>query len=203
MKSVIFNKEKVVPSKILCIARNYMDHIREMGNAVPGEPVFFIKPNSSICEEVFVPPWKCRYEAEISFMVKDGKFCALAFGLDLTLSEVQNKLKDKGFPWEKCKAFDRSAVFSEFVPFSCDLSNLKLEFYVNGELRQIGKSELMTYKPLFIFEEMKKFFTFEDYDILMTGTPEGVGDVFPGDKYAGKILAGEKLLVEKEWIVRK
>ena len=119
MNHIYFNHKEWYPSKVVCIGRNYTEHIHELNNEVPSEMVFFIKPNSSISTQLSFPKGvkSCHYEAEISFMIQKGKITAVGFGLDLTLREVQTQLKAKGLPWERAKSFLGSAVFSPFVPF--------------------------------------------------------------------------------------
>jgi 2-keto-4-pentenoate hydratase/2-oxohepta-3-ene-1,7-dioic acid hydratase in catechol pathway len=202
MKSVIFDKKEVIPSKIICIGRNYVAHIEELENEVPDEPVIFIKPNSSVSNEILLPQYPCRYEGEISFIIKNSIIAGIGFGLDLTLGEIQNKLKAKGLPWEKAKAFDNSGIFSEFVTFSGEVSKLGMELFVNGELRQKSSVELMIYKPEELLREIKKYFSLEDYDIIMTGTPAGIGPVNSGDRFIGKVFHNNSVLIEKEWIVK-
>ncbi len=203
MNSVIFDSKDVIPSKAVCIARNYVAHIEELKNEMPAEMSLFIKPNSSISDELFLPPFgECHYEGEITFLIKNSEFVGVGFGLDLTLRDIQSRLKNKGLPWEKAKAFDRAAVFSEFVKFDKDINKLKIELYINGELKQKGGVDLMIYKPEEILKESMKYFTFFDYDLLMSGTPKGVGTFAKGDVFLGKILYEDKTLVEKEWVVK-
>ncbi len=200
MKSVVCNKKEIVPSKVVCIGRNFVEHIEELGNEMPSSMVIFLKPNSSVTNKLYTQEDEVHYEAEISFLVKDGKYGAVGFGLDLTKREIQSKLKKKGLPWERAKAFDNSAVFSEFVSFEkLDLLHVKL--YINNKLVQDGGVELMIYKPNEILNEIKTFMSFEDGDIVMSGTPKGVGKVKNGDKFLGQIFEGDKLLVQSEWIV--
>ena len=136
-------------------------------------------------------------------MIKDQKkISAVGFGLDLTKRNVQTKLKKKGLPWERAKAFDGSALYSEFIPFSDKLETLRLELSINGELKQQGGYELMLFKPDVILQEVKRFFTMEDGDIIMTGTPSGVGAINAGDEFVGKVFSGDNLLVEHSWVVR-
>ncbi len=202
MNSIVFDSKNVIPSKVVCIARNYVAHIEELQNEVPTEMSLFIKPNSSVCDKLFLPPFgECHYEGEITFIIKDSELAGVGFGLDLTLRDIQSKLKEKGLPWEKAKAFDKAATFSEFVAFNEDINNLGIELYINGELKQKGNVGLMIYKPDEILKEAMKYFTFFDYDLLMSGTPKGVGKFERGDKFLGKILYNEKTLVEKEWMV--
>ena len=203
MKSVRFNGEEVIPSKIVCIGRNYVEHIKELGNSIPEQPVIFLKPNSAISENIISGGDNTvHYEGEISFLIKSGKIAGVGFGLDLTKREVQKSLKTKGLPWERAKAFDNSAVFSDFIAFNCNINDLRLELFINGSLIQYGSCELMLNKPETILKEISTFLTLEDGDIIMTGTPKGVGTVIQGDKYSGKIFNGEKLLVEASWTTK-
>ncbi len=203
MNHVIFDGIEVYPSKVVCIARNYVEHIDELNNEPPGEVTLFIKPNSSISEDLKLPNLgQCHYEGEITFIVKNDKLVCVGFGLDLTLRDVQSRLKNKGLPWEKAKAFDGAAVFSEFVGFDDDIDELGIELYINGELKQEGDVSLMIHKPLEIFEEAKKYFSFYDYDLLMTGTPKGVGGFNVSDEFIGRILYKGVVLVEKRWVAK-
>ncbi len=204
MNTIIFDSQKVAPSKVVCIARNYVAHIEELKNEMPSEMSIFIKPNSSITDELSVPPFgECHYEGEITFLIKNNKFAGVGFGLDLTLRDVQSRLKEKGLSWEKAKAFDRAAVFSKFVDFDGkDVDKLKIELYINGELKQEGDTSLMIYKPHEIFEESKKYFTFFDFDLLMTGTPKGVGTFKKGDVFSGRIYYDGEIIIEKDWVVK-
>ncbi len=128
MKSVRLNGNEVFPSKIVCIGRNYVEHIRELGNEIPTEPVIFIKPNSAIAENIHSnDSEEIHFEGEISFMVRSGELAAVGFGLDLTKRNLQSRLKAKGLPWERAKAFDGAAVFSEFVSFDGGINDLRLE----------------------------------------------------------------------------
>lgn len=201
MNSILINNEKIYPSKVVCIGRNYSEHIAELNNEVPEEAVFFFKPNSSISDKLVFPKGaqSCHYEAEICFLIEENKISALAFGLDLTLREVQSKLKNKGLPWERAKAFNGSAVFSEFMPFSGNLDDLELELYINNELKQKGGVELMITKPKEIINELLTFSCFEDGDVLMTGTPKGVGEFKISDVFIGKILYKNNIIIEKRF----
>lgn len=203
MKSIIINDKEIFPSKVVCIGRNYSEHIKELDNEVPEEMVFFIKPNSSIDTKLVFPKAheSCHYEAEISFLMEEGKISGVGFGLDLTLREVQSELKKKGLPWERAKAFDGAAVFSKFVNFAGDIEKLGLELYINNELKQKGDVPLMINKPDAIIKEANTFTSFEDGDILMTGTPKGVGKFTKGDSFVGKITYEDKILVEAKFQV--
>ena len=203
MNKIFLDDIEITPSKVVCIGRNYMDHISELNNEVPEEMVFFIKPNSSISNRLNFPKNQnsCHYEAEISFMIEENKISAVGFGLDLTLREIQSKLKQKGLPWERAKAFNGSAVFSKFVNFAGDISKLEVELYINGELKQKGDYSLMINKPEEIISEANSFLSFEDGDILMSGTPKGVGEFKIGDVFIGKILYDNRVIIEETFEV--
>ena len=203
MKSVTWDGKAVYPSKIVCIGRNYAEHIKEFDNEASQEPVIFLKPNSAISGDVHSSKSELiHYEGEITFLISSGELRGVGFGLDLTKRDLQYELKNKGWPWERAKAFDRSAVFTEFVTFNGDISDLRMEFYINDVLVQFGNHDLMLNKPPQLLSEAKSFLTFEDGDLLMTGTPKGVGSVNSGDRYLGKIFEKEKLIVEGSWVVK-
>ncbi len=203
MNYIMIAKERIYPSKVVCIGRNYTEHIKELGNETPEEMVFFFKPNSSVSTVLNFPKGNssCHYEAEISFLIEENKISAVGFGLDLTLREVQSTLKKKGLPWERAKCFNGSAVFSQFVNFNGNIEDLELELYINGEIKQKGNVSLMINKPKAIIDEILTFSSFEDGDILMTGTPKGVGSFVEGDIFEGKIYEKGKLLVEQRFLV--
>lgn len=201
MNSVSFEGRAVVPSKVVCIGRNYVEHIAELNNETPSEPVIFMKPNSAISEQLRAGAGDdFHYESELSFLIQDGQAAAVAFGLDITNRAVQATLKAKGLPWERAKAFDGSAVFSDFVTVEKDLSYLSLTTHINGELVQQGGVELMMLKPDDILAEVSSLFTLEDGDIVMTGTPAGVGPYCAGDHFRGCVYSGAQLLVVGEWV---
>lgn len=203
MNSILINQSEIFPSKVVCIGRNYVDHIKELNNETPDSMVFFFKPNSSISKELVFPKGNssCHYEAEISFLIEENKISAVAFGLDLTLREVQSNLKEKGLPWERAKCFNNSAVFSRFESFNGNIDELEVELYINDELKQKGGVSLMINKPQEIIKELLTFSSFEDGDILMSGTPKGVGEFKIGDIFIGKILYKEKVIVEQRFEV--
>lgn len=203
MNKILLNDKEMIPSKVVCIGRNYVDHIKELNNEIPENMVFFIKPNSAISQKLIFPQnqTSCHYEAEISFLIKEDKIVAVGFGLDLTLREIQSKLKEKGLPWERAKAFDNSAVFSKFVAFKQDISKLEIELFINDELKQKGDYSLMINKPDEIIKEAKTFLSFEDGDILMSGTPKGVGEFKKGDIFVGKISYDKKVIIEEKFEV--
>lgn len=204
MKTILLESEKIAPSKIVCIGRNYLEHIQELGNETPDDMVIFNKPNSSISETLLAARDEpLHYEGEICFMVRANQLHALGFGLDLTQRELQSKLKGKGLPWERAKAFDGAACFSNFVTLGdTDLASLSLQLEINDELRQDGGYPLMMYKPAQILQGIQRFMSLEDGDIIMTGTPKGVGQVQQGDRFEGRILAGDQVLVSQEWLAQ-
>jgi len=203
MKPVKLDGKDVFPSKIVCIGRNYVEHIKELGNEVPAEPVIFLKPNSAISPVIRAgDSEEIHFEGEITFMVRAGQLAAVGFGLDLTKRNLQSLLKNKGLPWERAKAFDGAAVFSDLVEFKGDITALRLELYINDKLAQQGSYDLMMNKPDEILAETKRFLSFEDGDLIMTGTPKGVGKLTAGDRFNGKIFDKDKLLVEEHWLVQ-
>jgi 2-keto-4-pentenoate hydratase/2-oxohepta-3-ene-1,7-dioic acid hydratase in catechol pathway len=203
MNPVLFCGERVFPSKVVCIGRNYVDHIRELDNEVPDEPVLFIKPNSAIgAAPVHHVSHNTHYEGEIALLVRAGEVAGVGFGLDLTRRDVQSVLKAGGLPWERAKAFDGAAVFGGFVAYDGDLAALHMTLTINAKRVQAGGYALMLHKPDAILREISSLFTLEDNDIVMTGTPAGVGELVAGDVFCGSIYAGDELLVESTWTVR-
>lgn len=200
MKSVQLNNQEIQPSKILCIGRNYVEHIAELGNEVPDEMVVFVKPNSAIATELnSFHQEPLHYEGEICFIYQQGRFSAVGFGLDLTKRGLQSTLKGKGLPWERAKAFDGAAVFSDFVELSNIDDSLSLTLAINDQSTQAGGVELMMYKPDEILKELQSFMTLEDGDIVMTGTPKGVGLVESGATFDAAIIQDDTALVTASW----
>jgi len=200
MNSVIVENIHISPSKIICIGRNYVDHIAELGNEIPDEMVVFLKPNSAISTELLAfHQEQLHYEGELCFVFQNGKFSAVGFGLDLTKRSLQSKLKATGLPWERAKAFDGSAVFSNFVSIESIDDSLSLELTINGRVIQSGGIELMMYKPDAILAELQSFMTLQDGDIVMTGTPKGVGEIEAGAVFEGKVIVKNKELISKQW----
>jgi 2-keto-4-pentenoate hydratase/2-oxohepta-3-ene-1,7-dioic acid hydratase in catechol pathway len=204
MQSVDVLGTAVYPSKIVCIGRNYVAHIRELANEIPDGMVVFNKPNSAISKTLrsHVEEETLHYEGELAFTVRHGCLSAVGFGLDLTRRALQSKLKHEGLPWERAKAFDGAALFSAFVTLPDDIKRLTLRLTIDGELRQAGGVQLMLYRPEAILRELATFTTLEDGDIIMTGTPAGVGEVRPGQVFEGQVLHGKKCLVAASWIAQ-
>lgn len=196
--------------KIICIGRNYTKHIEELQNERPEEPVVFMKPDSAVLlkqHPFVIPEFSDDIHHELEIIVKinkvgkyiDAKFAhkyydEIGVGIDFTARDLQQKLKDKGLPWEKAKAFDGSAVIGEFLPknnFS-SLENLTFELTKNGKTVQKGNSSHMLWKIDELISYVSQYFTLKIGDIIFTGTPEGVGIVKPEDVLEG-FLEGNKL----------
>lgn len=202
MNTIRFDNALLSPSKVVCIGRNYVEHIYELNNEIPSAMVVFNKPNSAITDTLrFISP-DTRYEGEICFLIMGGHIAGIGFGLDLTKGSIQNHLKAKGLPWERAKGFDGSAVLSPFIPLNVPLQSLKMTLHINGTLIQEATYDLMIYKPLEMIEEIKSFMSFEDGDIIMSGTPKGVNTYALGDEFVGRIYSNEQLLVENQWNVK-
>ena len=191
--------------KILCIGRNYSEHIKELGNPTPDAPVIFIKPASSVIgegEAIVIPPYShdCHHEAELALLIgRKGKdipvdqamesIAGYGVGIDLTLRDVQSELKKKGLPWEIAKGFDTSCPLSAFVEASgvADPQNLQIRMMVNGEVRQDGNTSMMIHRIPFIISYMSGRFTLEPGDVILTGTPAGVSRIVSGDRLTAEI----------------
>lgn len=198
--------------KIICIGRNYAEHIEELKNESPSEPVIFMKPDTALLlknRPFYLPNFNSQIHHEIELVIRInhlGKnisaqfapryYSEIGLGVDFTARDLQDRLKQKGLPWEKAKAFDASAPLSEeFIPTSeLDLSNIDFRLEVNGEVRQRGNSALMLYPINELIEHISKFFTLKIGDLIYTGTPAGVGPVQIGDRLQGFI--GEKKLLD-------
>jgi 2-keto-4-pentenoate hydratase/2-oxohepta-3-ene-1,7-dioic acid hydratase in catechol pathway len=191
--------------KIICIGRNYSEHAKELGNAVPTEPVFFCKPDSAILPKgnpFFIPDWThdVHYEVELVLRIdRLGKhisrefapryYAEVGLGIDFTARDVQEELKKKGLPWEKAKGFDGSAVISqEFIPLEqLNKQNILFSLQKNDELVQSGKSSDMIFDFDAIISYVSQFMTLKIGDLIFTGTPSGVGKVSAGDELTGFI----------------
>ena len=188
------------PGKLVCIGQNYVAHIKELGHEVPDEMVVFLKPGSAVSETLRAFHQEpLHYECELCLKIHAGQVSAIGLGLDITKRGLQTKLREKGLPWERCKAFDGSAVLSEFIEVDSLSSELRFELRVDGELRQQGRPELMLYQPEQIVKELKRFMTLEDGDVIMTGTPAGVGVIQSGQRFEASLFDGDVLLVLARW----
>ncbi|WP_076415305.1 fumarylacetoacetate hydrolase family protein [Shewanella sp. UCD-KL12] len=200
MKTVVVDKRVYTPSKIVCVGRNYVEHIKELNNETPDEMVLFVKPNSAISTALNSFHHEAlHYEAELCFMVENNQFFSVGVGLDLTKRGLQSKLKAKGLPWERAKAFDGSAVLSDFVAIDGVSETLTFELWINDVRAQYGNIALMMNKPDEIIQEISNFMSIEDGDIVMTGTPKGVGVINRGDLFSVKLFDNESLLTQAQW----
>lgn len=213
-------------SKIICIGRNYHAHIKELNNAIPTEPFFFLKPHSTVLkpgEGPILIPRGAKVHHEVELVVIIGKKLSnldetfgpeeaidaiggYSLGIDVTARNVQEAAKKKGLPWTVGKGFDT------FLPISGEIEktaipdpyNVELNLKVNGELRQSDKTDLMMFKIHELIRFISGIMTLEVGDIIMTGTPKGVGLIHPGDKVEiwcsvdGKVIETSHVKFEAE-----
>jgi len=201
MQTIQYNNQTIPPSKVICVGRNYVEHIKELNNETPDSMVLFNKPNSAICSELKYYQEDCRFEGEICFLIKDKQIEGIGFGLDLTKAGIQNKMKEKGLPWERAKGFDGSAVLSKFVKFSGDIQTIEMKLFINDTLAQHATYDLMIYKPDKILSEIQTFMTLEDGDIIMSGTPKGVATYKKGDLFVASLYVDNETILKEEFIV--
>ncbi len=191
--------------KIICIGRNYSDHIKELSNEKPTEPVIFIKPDSSIIaknQNFIIPAFSDEIHHEVELVVKINKvgkyidesfsnkyYNQIGLGIDFTARDIQNKLKDKGHPWEKSKAFDNSCMVGDFIKVEEieNISNINFELKKNSSIVQSGNSSNMLWKIDEIISYVSQYFTLKIGDLIFTGTPSGVSKVISGDLLEGFI----------------
>lgn len=195
--------------KIICIGRNYTEHIKELANERPEEPVVFIKPDSAILlkkNPFIIPPFSQDIHYEVELVVKinrigkfiDQKFAhkyyeEIGLGIDFTARDLQSKLKSKGLPWEKSKAFDGSAVIGKYKKKSdLNLDQISFQLHKNGEIVQDGSSSHMLWKIDELIAYVSQYFTLKIGDVIFTGTPAGVGKVAPNDILTG-VMEGEEM----------
>jgi 2-keto-4-pentenoate hydratase/2-oxohepta-3-ene-1,7-dioic acid hydratase in catechol pathway len=196
--------------KIICIGRNYTNHIAELKNERPTEPVVFMKPDSAVLlkqHPFVIPEFSEEIHHEIEIIVKINKvgkyiepkfahkyYDEISVGIDFTARDLQDKLKAKGLPWEKAKAFDGSAVIGDFVPKNdfVSMENLTFELTNNSKTVQKGNTSLMLWKIDELVSYVSQYFTLKIGDIIFTGTPEGVAAVKPNDVLEG-FLEDKKL----------
>lgn len=187
------------PSKIICVGRNYAEHAKELGNEVPESPVLFIKPPSSLVGLTQGISWnknlgECHFECELSIQIgqtlknasKDQAKAAIAgvtLGLDLTLRDLQNQLKNKGQPWERAKAFDGACMLGEWLApdMLSDLNNTTFSLMLNDQVRQQGNTADMLFGVVELLVDISQVFTLQEGDVVMTGTPAGVAALSSGD----------------------
>ncbi|HZH01809.1 MAG TPA: fumarylacetoacetate hydrolase family protein [Flavisolibacter sp.] len=191
--------------KIFCVGRNYAAHAQELGNAIPDEPVIFMKPKSALLQShtpFYYPEFtnELHYECELVLRVsKNGKYIqdklaskyydAITTGIDFTARDIQNELKEKGLPWERAKSWDNSAVIGKWIPLANikDRHNINFSMYKNKEVVQQGNSKNMIHDFDYIISYISNFFSVNIGDLIFTGTPAGVGEVVVGDELEGRI----------------
>lgn len=197
--------------KIICIGRNYSEHVKEMSSSMPGDPIFFLKPSSALVrgnKPFFHPSFSQDVHHEIEMVFRFGKLgksidpkYALSYidgvgiGVDFTARDLQSQCKSKGLPWEIAKAFDGSAPVSDFLPISDfqDLDNISFHLLKNGQQVQSGNTSDMIFKLPQLISYVSRFMTIRTGDLLFTGTPSGVGPVAIGDVLEG-YLEGKLML---------
>lgn len=190
--------------KIICIGRNYSEHIKELNNETPDEPVIFIKPDSALLRNnapFFIPDFSNEIHHEVELVIKINKlgkhipvqfakhyYTEIGLGIDFTARDLQSNLKGKGLPWEKAKGFDHSAVISKFIPSqNFNLEDLSFSLVKNGSLVQAGNTKQMIHNIDEIIAHVSQYFTLKIGDYIFTGTPAGVGKVNTNDHLIGKI----------------
>ncbi len=197
--------------KIICVGRNYAEHIEELKNERPQEPVIFTKPETALLQNnapFYYPDFSKDIHHEVEILVKinklgkyiDPRFASryydeIGLGIDFTARDLQNKAREKGLPWDLAKGFNGSAPISKFQPKSNfkDLKNINFSLKVNGMEKQNGNTSLMLFDIDFIISYISKFIMLKKGDIIFTGTPKGVGPVKVGDILEG-FIENEKLL---------
>lgn len=201
------SKEKFTIGKIVCVGRNYAEHVKELGNEMPEKPVLFLKPSSALVysgDDIVHPEYgnELHHEVELVLLIggtiknadksaAEKAIIGYGVGLDMTLRDVQTELKKKGHPWTLAKCFDTSAVISDFI-LKKDYQlkpDEKLELKVNGVVKQSDTLKSMIFNPAEIVEYISSVMTLEKGDLVFTGTPAGVSRVNRGDKL--EALLGE------------
>ncbi len=191
--------------KIICIGRNYAEHAKELNNAIPTEPVFFMKPDTALLKDsdpFYYPDFTKDLHHEIEIVIKINKvgkhideqfaykyYDEIGLGIDFTARDLQAQCKAKGLPWEKAKAFDASAPIGKFVSKASlgNLDDISFELKINGESRQVGNTKDLLFSFDKVISYVSKFVTLKVGDLIYTGTPEDVGPVSIGDKIQGYI----------------
>ena len=197
--------------KIIAVGRNYVEHIQELNNEQPDDPVIFLKPETALLYRnapFFYPDFSTDVHHEVEVLVKINRvgknieerfahkyYDEVGLGIDFTARDLQSKLKAKGLPWELAKAFNGSAPISEFIPKTefADLQNLNFGLTINGETRQQSNTSLMLFKIDYLISFVSRYFLLQKGDILFTGTPKGVGPVQIGDRLVATLEGREML----------
>ena len=195
--------------KIICIGRNYIDHIKELSNQKPLNPVVFLKPDSSIIaknQNFIIPSFSNEIHHEVELVIKINKvgkhidksfshkyYDEIGLGIDFTARDIQSNLKEKGHPWEKSKAFDNSCMVGNFLKKEKleDISKIEFSLKKNNEIVQSGCSNDMLWKIDELISYVSQYFTLKIGDLIFTGTPSGVSKVESGDRLEGYILSNK------------
>jgi 2-keto-4-pentenoate hydratase/2-oxohepta-3-ene-1,7-dioic acid hydratase in catechol pathway len=212
LNSLSFAAVKIGIMRIFCIGRNYVEHIQELNNERPDDPVIFTKPDTALIRNnapFYYPDFSQDVHHEVELVLKIGKegknieekfaskyYDSIGIGIDFTARDLQQKLKTKGLPWDLAKGFNGSAPLSDkFIPVSefKDLANINFKLEVNGVLKQQGNTSLMLFPLPYIVSFLSKFFTLKTGDLIFTGTPKGVSPVVPGDKLSA-FIENDKML---------
>ena len=200
--------------KIFCVGRNYAEHATELNNAIPDEPVIFMKPKSALLQAhtpFYYPEFtnELHYECELVLRIsKNGKYIqdkfaskyydAISVGIDFTARDIQKELKEKGLPWEKAKAWDNSAAVGKWVPLANIKNRREINFKLlkNKEQVQQGNSKNMIYEFDYLVSYISNFFSVNIGDLIFTGTPAGVGELVVGDELEGYLEEDSLLALE-------
>lgn len=211
---IALNLQKKSRMRIFAIGRNYVEHIRELNNERPDEPVIFTKPDTALLFNNAPFPYPAfssdvHHEIEIVLHIgKGGKNISeehaldhvdkIGLGVDFTARDIQQKSKEKGLPWDTAKGFDGSAPLSELLPISDfpNLSDISFSLAVDGTIRQQGHTSLMLFPCAYLISYLSRFFTLKQGDLIYTGTPKGVSAVKPGNRIIG--LIGDRKLLDFE-----
>lgn len=185
MTAITFNNTFHAVNTIYCIGRSYVEHINELGNAMPEEPLVFLKPNSSITTNntITLPDFSndVHHETELVLLIGENKtIIGVTVGLDLTARDVQSVCKEKGLPWLKAKGFKGACWLGDFKPFINKTYHLSLT--VNGDIRQDDSTDKMMYSFDYLIDYLDNLYGLTAGDIIMTGTPKGVDKLQKGDK---------------------
>jgi 2-keto-4-pentenoate hydratase/2-oxohepta-3-ene-1,7-dioic acid hydratase in catechol pathway len=190
--------------KFICVGRNYNNHAKELNNEIPKEPVLFSKPDTALArsgDDWYIPEFTENIQHEVEILIKISKvgkyiqpgfagnyYSEIGLGIDFTARDLQDKLKEKGLPWEKSKAFDRSALIGNFVSKEkYNLDNLNFSLVKNGQIQQKGNTSDMIFSFNFLISYISQYFTLKMGDIIFTGTPAGVSKLIENDFLQGYI----------------
>jgi len=223
MMQLILDQKDFVHSlgKIVCVGRNYAAHAKELNNPIPSEPILFIKPASSAVElspSFSIPKEQgsVHHELEIALLIGQPlvdasenevaeAIAGIGLGLDLTLRDVQDKLKEKGHPWERAKSFDGACPLTDFISLNQvstdDWQDIGLRLEKNGQLQQQGSSAEMLFPILPLIAHMSSHFSLQPGDVILTGTPAGVGPLEVGDSLICNLSLANKTLLTRSAVV--